>query len=208
MVTTYQFVSDEEGRFAETPTDEHFAAIGRFILTFSGIEIAMVRLFRDLLNVPDLVAMALQGDGRPASSAKLIRRLFDLAYPDDERAKRLQGILADIAALKVIRDNLAHRPFACRGERMAFFGGLTAKTFSFDCDFYSVEELLEGAEFADLLSEGLADLIRTLPHTRDEFPEFHQAWGDLKEVRLQALKQKPALLKRTRSHTSAKSKRR
>lgn len=197
MPTNYQFIHETEGNFCEEPSDRHFAVIGRFMLAFSGLEIAMVRTFRTALGVTEEIARALQSDGRPASSAKVLKRIFAVRYPDNQddnkgRNEVLEQLLGDVAVLKVVRDNLAHRPFAYKGDRMVFFGFYTAKTFDWECEIYSIDDLRESAEYAELVGGTMQTLT-------EDF------WKEAGPGLLRTLQRKPALLEHTRSRSSSKS---
>lgn len=160
---------------------EQFAAIGRLITAFNGVEVILAWIVRAQIG-DNKVSRAITGGMRGGDTIAAIKRAAKARSLPDDTLIALDQLAQDIQALRDIRDYVAHRIWAVNGRQMAFTNYHHARFVeSADVAIYTIDELNELARYAPYLSERALDL----------FPETITRAGDYKLP----LRDKPARLK-------------
>ena len=133
---------------------EHFAAIGRLITAFNGIDVILNMILRHQLGAETKIGRAIIGAMRTGDMLASIKRLAKVTGMDDERLAELEALHQDINGLKDIRDDLAHKVWAVRGNEMSFSNAHVSRYLhEADFEIYTIDELNELARYAPHLSE-------------------------------------------------------
>lgn len=133
---------------------EHFAAIGRLITAFNGVDVILNMILRYQIGAETQVGRAIIGGMRTGDMLAAIQRLAKLREMTDAQLDELEALRQDIAAFKNVRDNVAHKVWAIRGEQMSFSNAHVSRfQDSAEFDIYAVSELNDLARYAPYLSE-------------------------------------------------------
>jgi hypothetical protein len=144
----------------EEDKPEHFAAIGRLITAFNGIEVVLNWLLRGILGADTKIGRAIVGGMRGGDMLAAIKRVAVATGMTDDKLKELDQLQQDIQTLRDVRDHAAHRIWAANGRVIAFSNYHHArKVESADVAFYTIDELNELARYAPYLSERAMDLF-------------------------------------------------
>jgi hypothetical protein len=149
---------------------EHFAAIGRLITAFNGIDVILNMILRHQINADTKIGRAIIGGMRTDDMLSSIKRVANLTRLDEERLAQLDELHQDIRAFKDIRDNLAHRVWAVRNEEMCFTNYYTGRRMDVaDFEIYTIAELNELARYAPHLSERALKLFPEATPQGDDY---------------------------------------
>jgi hypothetical protein len=144
----------------EEDKPEHFAAIGRLVTAFNGIEVVLNWILRSLLGADTKVGRAIVGGMRANDMLAAIKRVAKATERSDEDLKKLDDLQQNIKAMKDIRDHAAHRIWAVAERQMAFTNHhLSRFEQSAEVDIYTIEELNDVARYAPYLSERALELF-------------------------------------------------
>ena len=139
---------------------ENFAAIGRLITAFNGIDVILNLILRSQLSTETKIGKAIIGGMRTGDMLAAIKRLAKVTNMTTTDFAKLEEVHQDINALKDIRDDAAHKVWEVNGQQMAFTNVFVARTEeSQEVTLYSVEELNELARYAPHLSERCLQLF-------------------------------------------------
>jgi hypothetical protein len=134
----------------EEDKPEHFAAVGRLITAFNGIDVILNMVLRSQLVTEPKVGRAIIGGMRTGDMLSAIKRLAKVSDMDEGTFKDLERLCQDIENLKSIRDDAAHKVWAVRGREMSFSN-------------YYISRLEGAAEFITYTIDELNDLARYAP---------------------------------------------
>ncbi len=150
------------GFISENDTDktEHLAAIGRIVTAFNGIEVMLNQILRGQIGGDAKKARLLVGAMRLKDMMDGLRRLVALAEWPTEQTQKLEELFRQINALKLVRDDVAHRVWAVRGREMSFSTAhVSRREDSAEFAIYTIDELNELARYAPALSMRALDLF-------------------------------------------------
>ena len=147
---------------------EHFAAIGRLITAFNGIDVILNMILRHQLNADKNRSGGNWWNANRRYAVLNQQRIANVTGMDQERLAELDELHQDIRALKDIRDDLAHKVWAVRNDEMSFTNYYVSRRVDVaDFEIYTIAELNELARYAPHLSERALILPRSgLPSGR------------------------------------------
>jgi hypothetical protein len=146
----------------ETHT-EHFAAIGKFILSNSGIDSQLNAILQTLLNGDYDAGRVLVGEMRTGDLISGIRHIAATKKLEDNVAREMESLFSEISRLKSARDDLAHRACLVKDDKLAFHNAMVAKTDEgIAVNQYSITELNEFSRYAASLDRRLRLLLPSL----------------------------------------------
>jgi hypothetical protein len=93
------------------PTDAHIAALGEFIALFAINETYLKQLFWKSSGIGHELGQLMSGGASTDDIGNWLRVLYDRHCTNQLEVDDIIDILTEITALKVIRNNLAHRPW-------------------------------------------------------------------------------------------------
>lgn len=139
---------------------EHFAAIGRLITAFNGLDVILNMILRYQLGAESAIGRAIIGGMRTGDMLSAIQRLAKLRDMTPDQLSELEELGQDIAALKNIRDYVAHKVWAINGDQMSFSNYYVSRSqSSADISVYTVSELNDLARYTPYLSERAGNLF-------------------------------------------------
>lgn len=168
----------------------HYAAIGRFIVGFSKLEVTVHTLYTELIDLPiDVIRTLLDGMQLPQLLAKLPEVAKACGNPHSF-SEKFHPLRETIEQLWAVRSRVAHQPFMRTETDFLFsdaFWKPTSKIKDYRC---SVAQLNTAASFMGPLSEFLRWIFpRFDPRLRGKPPEFDVFFRST----LQALREKQNL---------------
>jgi hypothetical protein len=144
----------------EEDQPEHFAAIGRLVTAFNGIDVILNLILRSQLGVETKVGRAVIGGMRTGDMLSSLRRLARVQGKQTEWFEQFEDLRSDIQSLKNIRDDVAHKIWAVNERQMQFSNSYVAREDELiERTVYTVEEINELACYAPHLSERALDLF-------------------------------------------------
>jgi hypothetical protein len=142
---------------------EHFAAIGRFILSNSGIDAQLHSMLQTLLNGDYDAGRVLVGEMRTGDLISGIRHITAQQKLAANVMSEIEVLFSGISRLKAARDDLAHRACVVKGDALAFHNVLRAKTDNrIQVNYYSIAELNEFSRYAGSIDFRLRLLLPSL----------------------------------------------
>lgn len=128
------------------PSDGHLAAIGEFIALCAINETYAKQLFWKSSGIGHELGQMMSGGAPLDSISNWLRTIYDRHCSNQLQVDDIIDILDELAALKVLRNNLAHRPwkaeYAKGKERFVLSNEAVAKTpLSVEQNAYEVDEL-------------------------------------------------------------------
>ncbi len=139
---------------------EHYAAVGRLVSAFNGVDAILNWVLRYQIGADTKKGRAIIGGMRTVDMLSAIKRLAMVTGMAADEFAVLEELHRQIIALKSIRDNVAHKIWAVRGEEMSFSNAHVSRfEDSAEFDVYTVAELNELARYAPHLSERALDLF-------------------------------------------------
>jgi hypothetical protein len=139
---------------------EHYAAIGRLVSAFNGIDAILNWVLRYQLGAETKRGRAVIGGMRTGDMLSAIKRLAIVNGMDKATFAALEELHRQIDVLKCVRDDVAHKIWAVRGEEMSFSNSHVSRLEdSADFSIYTITELNELARYAPYLSERMLNFF-------------------------------------------------
>lgn len=148
---------------------EHFAAIGRLITAFNGLEVILGWILRGQLG-GDKVARAVVGGMRGGDILSAIKRAAKARALPEQTLATLDDLVQDVQSVRDIRDHLGHRIWAVKERQMAFTNYHQVRFVeSAEVAIYSIDELVDIARYIPYLSERALNLFPETIIRADDF---------------------------------------
>jgi hypothetical protein len=93
------------------PSEEHIAALGEFVALFAINETYLKQLFWKAAGIDHELGQLMSGGASTDDVGNWLRILYDRHCTNQLEVEDIIDILNEISALKVLRNNLAHRPW-------------------------------------------------------------------------------------------------
>ena len=98
----------------------HFAAIGRLVTAMNGIDAVLNWILRAQLSADTQIGRAIVGGMRTIDMLSAIKRVAQVTGMPKPDFAVLEELHREIEILKSVRDDVAHRIWSVRGEKMSF----------------------------------------------------------------------------------------
>jgi hypothetical protein len=148
--------------FLEPDNDmpDHFAAVGRVVTAFNGIDVILNIILRAQLGVETKIGRAVIGGMRTGDMLSAIRRLAKAQGKDGAWLAEYERVRKDIQTFKDIRDDVAHKIWAVADRQMRFSNSYVARDDDgIETEIYSIDDLNALARYAARLSEEMLNLF-------------------------------------------------
>jgi hypothetical protein len=151
---------------------EHYAAIGRLVTAFNGIDAVLNWILRKQLGTDTAIARTIVGGMRTVDMLSAIKRVARLSNMEESRFKEWERLETDITEFKKIRDDAAHRIWAVKGNEFAFSNVHIARSDdAAEIRTCTVNEINDLARYARYLSERALDLFPdTVGRSQERLP--------------------------------------